>query len=358
MNTKPTSMFTDAEFASLRKFFMENRLELANPTNMRAEMIKLDKFIDEELLTKTSKDQVEEVTMAINITLQGRNFMARMLSEPERPMPEVKGLVVVPDPIQSRHVAVWGGTDNSTPANAVSHVLKTILDQNVRCKVYTNLNVLIGAVLNSELCGIASISPNEKEMTRIEPLVRHHLKGMRDWNYEKAEALVLPPCADFVHLSPMVTCMGEMLAGTFRVSDKYDLVGALPSLLTHMYVPSTNRTVVVVDDKPAEVAGIYTILAVCPKVKLVKVMHPGSEFAWGNDVVLLDEDMGKIKGSDIAKEILRQKPKVTVASITGGSRPSYAKHHFQAKTSIAKDKSAAEGFVKFMSAVLREADQQ
>jgi hypothetical protein len=75
-----------------------------------------------------------------------------------------------------------------------------------------------------------------------------------------------------------------------------------------------------------------------------------------NAIILLDEDLGKRKGTYVAQRLLGVWPKLTIASITGGRKPEFAELHFQGKKAVATDRESAVQFVKFMNKILARAE--
>lgn len=357
-------MFTDEEFATLRTFLQENNPKLAHdPGKMSEEMRKLDTFIDTELIPNPGKDNTEEISIAINISLQGRNMMARMIGEPERPMPEVPGIAPAdPDPILDKHVVVWAGGSDSCFSRAVRQVIN-----DTRVIIYDTTNLMVSAVLNGKVCGIVSMSPSGKAETNVESLVRHEIKNRKDWNYERAQALTLAPCADFsaLELMPMANCIGKMLTGEYMLpTDKYELTRDLPRLTALMYQTKKVHDVAVVDDQNTHIAnGIARLLSAWPKVRWVimdgRQLHSSGYEIKKGAIVLLDEDLDEgHKGVNVATTLRKHGHTGMIVSISGGGKPSHVSLHFQAKATVATDRSSAEGFVKFMNIVLRQADSQ
>lgn len=357
------SMFTDEEFEQMRAFLVVSRPDFANPEKVRAEIKKLDDYIANEILTQVGKEDPEQLSIATNITLQGRNLLARLIGELERPMPDIQEFTAVPEPITLRHVAVYSVSDS---CEVLQHVLTTIQEKDVRYKVYKNMSALIDAILNHEICGIVSISITSRHLTRIESLIRHELKNREGWTRDKADQLVLPPCIDATDILYLVHYIHSLLAGNVSaIGTTFNLIEVIPWLVAKMFVPPAECDVIIIDDKPDEVAGIETILAAWPRLKPIKIICSGASRDLlshirlrGYGIVLLDEDMGDTKGSVLANQLRESNPRVIIASITGGNCPSYTRDHFQAKTYVEKDSFAAVGFVRFMNAILQRKEKR
>lgn len=348
---------TAEEFQMLKKSFEGNNPQLAsNLQAMREKIVEFDRDVAQLL-----RDRPEGFEPAIAILLQGRNFLARYIGEAEVPFPgiEEKVLESEPDPIREKHVALFVRSVDYF-LKTVRHVLNTLDLDKQAYREYIGTNDLLNAILSGQVGGIISLNMRREES--IESHLRHDLKNMPDFDYRSAQKYALPPCVDIYPPHPLgviLKTIHEFREGTYQPPEQesFSLDQFLPYLVPHLYVPQRKVTVKVVDDEEWAMEGMVGILKVWPNLRVIpEVYWGGGVFVFDDDdIVLLDEAMGKITGTQVAKE-LQKDPEFRglIASTTSGEKPAYTRWHFQAKGRITKNKQAAQEFVRFMNSLLRQ----
>ncbi len=357
-------MLSDAEFEQLKTFFERQRPKLiGNPNDVRAEIKKLDDAIDNEYLPFALQNGATNTESAIQITLQGRNFLARYIGETERPMPVIAGVTPEPiDPLQFKHVAVWTGHHEENEFTRAMKQTIPILAEDKDYRLYTNFELLIDEILQGNTCGVVGFSLDH--LGRVESSIRHDLKNRPGWNHWKSEAAILPPCADFNKLPAMIAALKNMREGTYtKATETFDLGKELSGLLAHMYVTAAEEMVIIVDDSLNEVKAIARILEAWPKLKVFQWTGLADRPDKPTDIndqaiILLDDDLGKdsLNGSAITERLAKEGHKGPIVSITGGENPAYAKLHFQGKAAVGSSRQMALDFIKFMNKVLQQAE--
>ena len=349
------SMFSDEEFKLMQEAVRKNNPDLAdNPDEIRAKMAELDTMRSE--FTTQGLDQ--ETAPAIHILLQGRNFLARCIGEPEVPVPDdVARIVAGEEPkqeIDDKHVAVFI-EKALLPALAKAYGLI----EDLRYEAYTELNALVKAVAMGKVCGVVAIQVAPTR--RIENSIRHDLKSLPGWNIERASAVALPPCADIsVHQIMLgASAIIQMRKGEYQKPDsdkKFNLAESLPNLAARMKIPRAPIRILVVDDEPKTIEGMMAILGIWPKVtgSTLILTCDKEPVLPDSDIFLLDEAMGQVTGSMIAQSIKKIDARAIMASTTSGGKPAYANWHFANKGSIATDYESAIGFVNFVNKLIAE----
>lgn len=304
----------------------------------------------------------EEEPVAKSLYLQGRNLLACALGRELLPEPDISAQAeeaAAGPAIPEQTVAIK--VNSEMYARAMEQSLAVMTD--LRIKTYFDNRELIQDLLAGKICGIISVGAKD---SRADGIIKHDLKNMPGWDVAKANAFPLPPVMDMyqpVLLVRILELASKMHKGEFfdREEEKFDLEDHLAELRSTMLAPKGSLSVMVVDDMPDEVAGIVRLLEVWPGELVLGTACIGqADIADSDeqalvvgverpDIVLLDEIIGNIKGSDVAKGLLTRGFTGTLASITGGECPEFTSHYFNAKTHIQTSRQAAEGFISFMN---------
>lgn len=360
------SMFTSAEFSHIRDFFESNSRLAFNKPAIILEMAGFQKEII-HLLLDWDDQKVEELKTAVLILLQGLNFLARYVGEPEFAEPDftkLKSQPISPAPIMEKHVAVFiADQEDGTFYRSVVQVLNNIDIPEVHYCFYNNAQVLIGEILRGKVCGVVALQLYEE--TSIENHLKHDLKNWSGFDYGSAEKYVFPPCVDFAPPHPLGTILDVIIRlqrGTLKIAETgtFSLQKVLPNLVAQMFVPLKDQgiQVAIIDDHPVEVVGMETILGAWPNIT-VRVMFqnsiimPDLNVLLQTDILLLDEAM-PIFGTEIAKDLINLGFSGKIVSTTGGKKPTFTQWHFSDKRNITQKYSSAEGFVKLINSLLQK----
>lgn len=351
------SMFTDQEFAELKQLFEKNNPALAqDPQGIRAKIGEIDQQI-----AKLQHEHPEGCGFAVCILAQGRNFFARYLGEPEIATPMLKGASLAPAAIESKHVAIFI-PEGDTLRRAIEQVLQTTRPD-LRFKCYEKMGELLDALQKGEVCGaIGLFLQPDGHPSRLEGVIRHDLKNKTGWDIVKVQHFALPPCASFgpPHLlTNLLEAALQMQKGEYQApkpkDENFVLSDHLSRLSAHMFVPPRQIRVAVVDDEEAAVWGLKIILRSWLNLDL-QVYSPGTqdtlEAEQGPDILLLDEVMSPISGTEFARLFMDQGYRGIIASISGGAKPGYTQLHFPHKLAVSKSYAAALEFVNFMNSLL------
>lgn len=350
------SMFTDEEFAMMKKVFETNRSELANnPEEIGKEMRHL-----EQMMHDTAQRKEKDYEIAIQILLQGRNFLARYIEEPEisYPINQVDQL----SPLEKKHVALYIAGGESPFFKAVIQATE-MFKEVLRFRSYIKIPDLLEAILANEVCGIVAF--HLEKTSFIEGSLRHDLKNRDGFDYNMAQAYPLPPCVDFHPPHPLMKAITEIIRlqnGIYQPAseENFYLPDALPHLLPHMHIPETSTKITIIDDNERAITGMEEILGSWPNILSVTIIQNNSaipKLPPDTKIVLLDENLGKlITGTQVAKDLIQKGFTGIIASTSGGKRPKFAKWHFGAKEEIVKQYQMAWEFVYFINSLLKAID--
>ena len=121
--------------------------------------------------------------------------------------------------------------------------------------------------------------------------------------------------------------------------------------------------IVVVDDMPRVVEGILDLLRAWPgKLEIHTIMgiprgtteDLANEISGKNPhIVLLDESIGSLKGSDVANILLEKRFNGILVSITGGQCPNFTPFCFLSKMKVALNQKAASNFIGLMNQIFK-----
>lgn len=338
---------SEKDFEAMERIFIEQNPELAeNATKIRDEIDSFDKDI--KALMESKEEGFEA---AVLILCQGRNFFARYIGDEEMEIPEFKKEEEV-NPLLEKHVAIYIDSKDGVLQKCFQKVLG--MSSDLRIEFYDSVKGVIESLLTGKLCGIIGIQMNKE--ANIERYVRHDLKNREGWGYEKAEAMVLPPCVDLIpphQLTEILGAIHQMQEGKYFQEEDFYFEDELSDLIGQMQIPNREIQIVIVDDRPEEVQGMTTLLNVWPKVKCeVVIQNQPNLPTLSPSIWLLDEDMPAParKGSEYAKEL--EATEALLASTTGGSKPDFTNYHFGGKVGIRKNRSDALGFIKFINKIL------
>ena len=361
----PQSTVTDEAFTSLKEAFERNSKLAGNPDAIYEEMSKLRGLMGDALAS--SEGEERERLVAVHILLQGYNFLARYLDEPEVILPSLEdritGKLQQPDPITNKHVAISvPDKEDSSLFRSVERAVGTVLDPaKWRYKIYEHgTKVLLRDILEGRICGILAFGLSGTQSS-IESHLRHDLKNFPGWNYLKAELHTLPPCVDLPHGQEVVTILNllpRMQEGTYIAEgeDGYSVGEALPSLSAHFSPPKRIVTAMLVDDNKKEMEGMLTILKGLPNIHLYVHLQKDKslpEIPDDLDILLLDEAM-PLSGREVYKYFMQEGFTGAVVSTTSGDKPDYAPLHFGRKRHITKSFETALQFVLFLNELVRK----
>lgn len=353
------SSFTDREFKAMSDCFEKNNPDLANNgEKIKGEISEFDtdiKDYQQRLLIEEDGEKVLTLQCAIKLLLQGRNFLARFIGLAELPMPEFewKPPELMGGQIRKKWVAVVMADKSEVTEKAMAQVLKMAFPD-VRYKFYRDYVGLIKDL--PSLAGIVSASLEPTSFS-IESGIRHDLKNQPGWDVDRANEVILPPCynGSYAEIIVLMDVMKQMQAGDWRVNkEKFVLSDSLSSLLVHAKVPSKLTEVYIIDDEQEMIAGIKLILNSWPKLACYcfqdELLDVGKK---ASGIFLIDEDLGnKRTGTDLVAQLKKADIPRVFASISGGAKPAFTEHHFQLKSMVKNNYSAARQFVSFMNKLI------
>jgi len=305
----------------------------------------------------------EENPVAKSIYLQGRNILACALGKELLPEPDIDTQTgeSAPEPtLPDQIVAIK--VNSELYAGAMKQSLAVVTD--LRIETYFDNRSLVQDLLAGKICGIISVS---SKGSSADSVIRHDLKNMPGWDVAKANSFPLPPVVDIqqpVLLVNVLQLAAKMHQGEFfdQQEEEFDLEDHLAELRSTMLAPQGELTVMVVDDMPDEVAGILRLLSIWPGDLVVHevvgqsyadaVSISSAVFDRKPAIVLLDEAIGDLKGSDVATALGACGFEGIFASITGGECPEFTSHYFNAKTNIRTSRQAAERFISLMNRLI------
>lgn len=120
--------------------------------------------------------------------------------------------------------------------------------------------------------------------------------------------------------------------------------------------PSRRLRVAVVDDSPEAVRGMVAFLQEWPglEVTFVRQTEGLPDVDPDMDIVLLDENMGDVSGTEVYAALRGAGSKATIASTTTGHAPAFTRHHFGRKAVVPRDPGATRALVDFMNLLILE----
>jgi len=341
----------DEGFEVMKKAFEENNPELAgNLKKIREEIAQAD--ADLKILLD---EKSENFKVAISLLWQFRNFLAKYIGDEEVKPPVFEREEEEVNPLLLKHVAIY--VDGGGTLKVAFRQVLNLCKDTIRIEFYDSIRDIIEAQLSGKLCGIIGIHLNKD--ADIQRHIRHDLKNMSEWNYEKAEAAMLPSCADFFPphaLGDILETISKMQKGEYLIkSEEFNLGMELSSLIGKMQIPCSETTIAIVDDRREEIEGMVKILQSWPRVNCIPVIQETSDLPnISPDIWLLDEDMPEPakRGSEYARELRIARSQALIASTTGGQKPKTIDLHFSGKTSVTKSRSSAEDFIRFINKLL------
>lgn len=355
-------LIDDDEFAALKKFFEKNNPFLYDDNvSIRKKTTELQNFMQE--LIEQPEIKPEEIRDSVIILSQGINFLLRYLAEKQidyleifEDIIKVEKIKILPEPILSKHVAVY--VSEIVLANCLKQSLN--LNSELRYQVYLSIDEILANIINGQIIGVIGIHLSKEG--KIENTLRHDLKNMEEHNYESAQEYVFPPCTDIFsphNLLEIMQIISLMQQAKYQTQSNpvLPLNELLPTLKAIMFVPKNTIRIVIVDDIEKEMAGMFKILSHWPNVKVDKIIPDSEEFftrPYG--IYLLDEEMGRISGTKVQANTKADNPHAFYVSTSGGLKPNWAKYHFDEKAFIAKHPKAAYRFVRFINKFLQKFD--
>lgn len=347
---------SDEEFQAMKQFFDHKPEHERSPEAVREQLAVFDRDMQNILQEREPQWQI-----AICILIQGRNFLARYIGEKEMAVPVEcydNDLDEQPaaDPIATKHIAVYTPLDYVGQAACLA--IGAALTPSIAFELYRKPADLLQAVLDGNVCGIVALHGSNGGS--VLGTLRHDFKNLRGRTYEEAQRYLFPPCADFsaaqFKIGELVRIVGEMSKGAYQAdAEQFDLASALPTLGVHMLMPSRDLDVAIVDDEPDMAEGMRRILEAWPRVTPIFVHAHGAmpSVPPSADIVLLDEAMPAVSGEDVYAALRSRGFEGIVASISGGERPAWCRHHFQQKDLVKTSPDAAKAFVHFMNGLIR-----
>lgn len=143
---------------------------------------------------------------------------------------------------------------------------------------------------------------------------------------------------------------------------RYIFEDHMPRLKELMRIPTRDPVnVVIVDDNEYAVVGMRTLLGNWNNVGLMTVIQTRRKKPGVNpytDIVLLDEDLDGMRGSDLAEELRRGGFSGIIASTSfiGGDERLQYKYHFNNKVGVGTSVDATTSFIKFMNELIAETE--
>lgn len=214
---------------------------------------------------------------------------------------------------------------------------------------------------------------NASSKSRIDNSIRHDLKNLPGFDYEKAEAvkirysecpdpLSVPALLTFIHDAVNAVVSTEASSDGNDIKKDDDLL-PMDALRAQMNIPSREVTVIIVDDKESEIEGMYKVLSNWENIKVVKFLIDDNTIIDAHekgqmptipygDIILLDEAMVAYDGTEYYKNDLKNRADTIVVSTTGGVKPDWAYHHIKSKSSIAKELKNANAFIAQINSLL------
>ena len=179
MNNVPARdwKLSDEEFEGLKTVF-EMKAESSRTTEVvQGDIEKFDAMIAENV-----SNREEQWHIAIVILLQARNFLARYIGEEELLIPEEcivafenEQAGIKPSPIDERYIAIIG-RDQPLAGKALAQVLLKALNNEVRCRSFESMDLLLQAVVKGEVCGVLALHGVKKRS--VIGWLQHDLKNL------------------------------------------------------------------------------------------------------------------------------------------------------------------------------------
>lgn len=344
---------TPEDFATMKEFFEKTNPGLArDPEAMARKMAEYDRQIDSYLADKPPGFEA-----AVKIALQSRNFLAIYVGSDERPMPKEIEHLLERDR-RKKHVAIFIDSMDAAVAKAVTTALEMYPGLNF--KSYGEAEDLIKSLIAGNISGIIAV--HTESNYPIENHLRHCLKFMPGFSRGAAEKYQLPNSVDFFPphqciVDDILRTINEMQEGIYSPAETAAPATGqtLSSFKTVMYPRPDQTVVTVIDDSPSEIEPIAKILKIWPNVKVNIIYQTDDSFPQipaDTQILLTDEKMPGITGSQIVQTLRHQGFIGIAASIWQNEKPEWAEHHFALKKLLLKDDEATALFVKFINVLL------
>lgn len=360
MKVQRVGQISDDQFEEIGDAFLKVNGKIDQEKILR-DIAGLDNEIEQQM-----QNLDEERAMAICILLQGRNILSLVLGQEQARAP--KGVAKLLS--QAGHVDLPIAIYCPEPvlARAVDCVLKNM--EMGGYAIIDNMQELLDLALSDELSGVIGVSSSK--YGDVLASMRHDLKHLDGWDYEKAQTAKLPPCRNWIAgqstflpviFNELRSNSSENHSASDPQTENFDLRAAVKDGIDRLWpakTPAKPLTVAVCDDNQPEVEGLLVILDAWPGVVVSYFdaescddAHDLAAVVSLHDIVLLDENMGKITGSEVARQLTGKAGiKCQIASISGGPTPAWAKSHFPNKNSVMFDKDLAMEFVRFMESLM------
>ena len=349
------SMFSNEEFEFLKQTFESGNSKLANDFDLiRSEIKKLDGDMAEILADDSI--ELKEQKACVFIFLQGRNFLARYVGDSEKDILEFQTEVEQEEinHLEDKHVAIFVYDDKVFSAS----VKKCFeLPDKMRFEFYHEMSNLIDKILEGKICGV--IAFHLRKEGSVEGVLRHDLKNRPGFGFEKSKSFLMPPCLDLhppYNLIQSWEAVCKMQRGEYllKKSENFSLDEKLSALSVYMFTPREEIDVLIIDDTENEITGILQILKAWHNINVTYLLPqeiPEKLFL-SVQVFLLDEVMGSLTGTEVAKNLFDQGCTGSImVSITGGNRPDWTSLHFGNKMRVSTQLDSALEFIRFMNQI-------
>lgn len=138
----------------------------------------------------------------------------------------------------------------------------------------------------------------------------------------------------------------------------------MPTLKETMKKPEKKTKVVIVDDYASCMLGMKIILKAWPNISVLAILQEPREelIIPETDILLLDEDMRDLTGTEVAKKLKSQIHCPLIASTTGLDKPAYTDWQFKRKNELImpdnlKNHKISYQFIEFMNKLLQEIEK-
>lgn len=235
---------------------------------------------------------------------------------------------------------------------------------NFRC--FATVDGVLDDILNGQVVGVIGI--NREPTDSAERFIRHNLSHRPGFDRAKADSYQLPPtydCSSPLSVTFIYKVASQMVQGLYRGQAATDAEEKLSreraanievessGRSSEKFAPSSPRSVVIVDDEPHMARNMSRILEGWPNVSLTVIITIRlPEIPLDADIVLLDESMQRITGTQVYEDLQERGFRGLVASTTGGKPPQWVRHHFGLKKFISQSAGGAEMFIGFMNKLL------
>jgi CheY-like chemotaxis protein len=231
---------------------------------------------------------------------------------------------------------------------------------------YQKISELAKDIILNKIYGVLFIT---KKGSGTVSNIWNYMKKIPGWNWDRALEFPLPHIIDFgynsLKFSEATSLITQMMDGDFyqKVRNEFILERHLSWLRLMMSVPKEPITIMIVDDMPDQIYGPTILLEIWPNVTLNAIKNPHHHLdrelvdkilEEKPNILLLDEAMGHIKGTQIAQMLKEKGFQGIFASITAGRHPNYTDHIFSKKGSVPTNEKSAKKFIEFVNMLIKK----